>query len=165
MALKNFKPVTPSLRQLVIVDRSGLWKGKPVKQLTEGLHSKGGRNNLGRIITCEFIMKRHQRQVFTVAAGPVDIVVRSEFATDAANQRGGRLLHLCMLVQSSAGGAQNPRHHESATPCLRAWSLLLPLRRAICRSPTPHLLGAAFDTAIVNTLPWVRYLLTSSIDV
>jgi large subunit ribosomal protein L2 len=49
MALKNFKPVTPSTRQLVLVDRSGLWKGKPVKQLTEGLHSSGGRNNMGRI--------------------------------------------------------------------------------------------------------------------
>jgi large subunit ribosomal protein L2 len=49
MALKTFKPVTPSLRQLVQVDRSGLWKGKPVKALTEGLVKTGGRNNLGRI--------------------------------------------------------------------------------------------------------------------
>ena len=49
MALKNFKPTTPSQRQLVIVDRSGLHKGKPVKHLTEGLHSKGGRNNTGRV--------------------------------------------------------------------------------------------------------------------
>jgi len=49
MALKTFNPVTPSLRQLVIVDRSGLHKGKPVKGLTEGLSSKGGRNNQGRI--------------------------------------------------------------------------------------------------------------------
>ncbi|KQT83570.1 50S ribosomal protein L2 [Aurantimonas sp. Leaf443] len=49
MALKNFKPTTPSQRQLVIVDRSGLWKGKPVKQLTEGLSQKGGRNNTGRV--------------------------------------------------------------------------------------------------------------------
>ncbi len=49
MALKNFKPNTPSQRQLVIVDRSGLHKGKPVKHLTEGLTSKGGRNNTGRI--------------------------------------------------------------------------------------------------------------------
>jgi large subunit ribosomal protein L2 len=49
MALKTFKPVTPSLRQLVIVDRSGLYKGKTVKTLTEGKTSKGGRNNLGRI--------------------------------------------------------------------------------------------------------------------
>jgi large subunit ribosomal protein L2 len=49
MALKTFKPVTPSLRQLVQVDRAGLWKGKPVKALTEGLIKTGGRNNLGRI--------------------------------------------------------------------------------------------------------------------
>jgi len=49
MALKTFKPVTPSLRQLVIVDRKDLYKGKPVKALTEGQSSKGGRNNHGRV--------------------------------------------------------------------------------------------------------------------
>lgn len=49
MALKKFNPTTPSQRQLVIVDRSELYKGKPVKKLTEGLSSKGGRNNTGRI--------------------------------------------------------------------------------------------------------------------
>ncbi|HKH82022.1 MAG TPA: 50S ribosomal protein L2 [Methylovirgula sp.] len=49
MALKTFKPVTPGLRQLVIVDRTELYKGKPVKHLTEGKSSSGGRNNLGRI--------------------------------------------------------------------------------------------------------------------
>ncbi len=49
MALKSFKPTTPSQRQLVIVDRSGLYKGKPVKHLTEGLSAKGGRNNTGRM--------------------------------------------------------------------------------------------------------------------
>jgi large subunit ribosomal protein L2 len=49
MALKSFKPITPSLRQLVIVDRSELFKGKPVKLLTEGKSSSGGRNNNGRI--------------------------------------------------------------------------------------------------------------------
>jgi large subunit ribosomal protein L2 len=48
MALKTYKPVTPSQRQLVLVDRSGLYKGKPVKTLTEGKHSSGGRNNNGR---------------------------------------------------------------------------------------------------------------------
>jgi large subunit ribosomal protein L2 len=49
MALKSYKPVTPSLRQLVLVDRSGLHKGKPVKSLTEGKHNTGGRNNHGHI--------------------------------------------------------------------------------------------------------------------
>jgi len=49
MALRKFKPTTPSRRQLVLVDRSELWKGRPEKTLTEGLTSKGGRNNTGRI--------------------------------------------------------------------------------------------------------------------
>ena len=48
MALKKFKPTTPGQRQLVIVDRSALYKGKPVKALTEGLTKAGGRNNAGR---------------------------------------------------------------------------------------------------------------------
>jgi len=49
MALKHFKPTTPSQRALVLVDRSALWKGKPVKTLTEGLSKSGGRNNKGRV--------------------------------------------------------------------------------------------------------------------
>jgi large subunit ribosomal protein L2 len=49
MALKHFRPITPGTRQLVIVDRGELWKGKPVKSLTEGLTKSGGRNNTGRI--------------------------------------------------------------------------------------------------------------------
>ena len=49
MALKSYKPSTPASRGLVLVERSGLWTGKPVKALTEGLNSKGGRNNLGRM--------------------------------------------------------------------------------------------------------------------
>ena len=51
MALRQFNPVTPSLRGTVLIDRSDLWKGKPVKGLTEGQHSHGGRNNHGRITT------------------------------------------------------------------------------------------------------------------
>ncbi len=49
MALKNFKPVTPSLRGTVLIDRRDLYKGKPVKGLTEGKSHSGGRNNHGRI--------------------------------------------------------------------------------------------------------------------
>ncbi|WP_435640411.1 50S ribosomal protein L2 [Micavibrio aeruginosavorus] len=49
MALKKFNPVTPSTRELIITDRSQLWKGKPERSLTEGLHKTGGRNNYGRI--------------------------------------------------------------------------------------------------------------------
>ncbi|WP_174503159.1 50S ribosomal protein L2 [Acidiphilium sp. C61] len=60
MALKHFKPVTASLRGTVLVDRSELWKGKPVKGLTEGLSSSGGRNNHGRT-TVRFRGGGHKR--------------------------------------------------------------------------------------------------------
>ena len=49
MALKTYKPTSPSRRNLVQVDRSELYKGRPEKSLTEGLSKKGGRNNMGRI--------------------------------------------------------------------------------------------------------------------
>lgn len=49
MALKHFKPTTPAQRQLVLIDRSDLYKGKPVKTLVESKSSTGGRNNSGRV--------------------------------------------------------------------------------------------------------------------
>ena len=49
MALKKYKPNTPAMRGLVLVDKSELWKGRPVKTLTEGVTKSGGRNNNGRI--------------------------------------------------------------------------------------------------------------------
>ncbi len=61
MALKSYKPTTPSQRQLVIVDRSDLWKGKPEKSLTEGLRSQGGRNSTGRV-TVRFRGGGHKRR-------------------------------------------------------------------------------------------------------
>lgn len=60
MALKQYKPVTPGQRGLVLVDRDGLHKGKPVKALTEGLTKSGGRNNKGRI-TARRIGGGHKR--------------------------------------------------------------------------------------------------------
>ncbi|MFZ1416428.1 MAG: 50S ribosomal protein L2 [Defluviicoccus sp.] len=49
MGLKQYRPTTPGQRGLVLIDRAGLWKGKPEKSLTEGLNRPGGRNNLGRV--------------------------------------------------------------------------------------------------------------------
>src|SRR5688572_29173078 len=49
MALKTYNPTSPGQRQLVLVDRSELHKGRPEKSLVEGLTSKGGRNNAGRV--------------------------------------------------------------------------------------------------------------------
>ena len=47
MALKQYNPTSPGVRGLVLVDKSSLWKGKPVKSLTQGLNKTGGRNNKG----------------------------------------------------------------------------------------------------------------------
>ena len=49
MSLKTFKPYTKSRRATVLVDKSGLWKGKPFKSLTQKKNSSRGRNNMGRI--------------------------------------------------------------------------------------------------------------------
>lgn len=49
MLLKKYKPITPSLRALIQIDRSDLWKGSPIKNLIKGLSESGGRNNTGRI--------------------------------------------------------------------------------------------------------------------
>src|SRR6186997_3389551 len=49
MALKQYNPTTPSQRGLILVDKSALWKGKPVKALTEGKRKTGGRNNKGHV--------------------------------------------------------------------------------------------------------------------
>src|SRR6201987_1650769 len=60
MALKTYNPTTPGQRQLVMVDRSALYKGKPVKALTEGKQSSGRRNHTGRI-TVRFRGGRHKK--------------------------------------------------------------------------------------------------------
>jgi large subunit ribosomal protein L2 len=49
MGLVTYNPTSPGRRFLITTDRSELWKGKPVKTLTEGLGASGGRNNVGRI--------------------------------------------------------------------------------------------------------------------
>ncbi|MCH8182417.1 MAG: 50S ribosomal protein L2 [Proteobacteria bacterium] len=61
MALRKYKPTSPSRRGLVLIDRSDLWKGGPVKALTKGLTKSGGRNNNGRI-TARHIGGGHKRR-------------------------------------------------------------------------------------------------------
>ena len=65
MALKTYKPTTPGQRQLVLVDRSAVHKGAPVKALTVGKISTGGRNNNGRI-TVRFRGGGHKKALRTV---------------------------------------------------------------------------------------------------
>ena len=62
MALKNYKPTSPGLRQLVIVDRSELYKGAPEKSLPEGLTKSGGRDNFGHV-TSRKIGGGHKRKL------------------------------------------------------------------------------------------------------
>ncbi len=49
MALKQFRPITPGTRGLILIERANLHKGSPEKSLTEGKKKTGGRNNMGRI--------------------------------------------------------------------------------------------------------------------
>ena len=49
MALKSYNPTSPGRRGLILVDRSDLYKGGPVKALTEGKRKTGGRNNKGHV--------------------------------------------------------------------------------------------------------------------
>ncbi len=80
MALKKYKPTTPSQRELVLVDRSALWKGDPVKALTEGKRKNGGRNNTGRITV------RHQGGGHKVRYRMVDFK-RRKFGVTAKVER------------------------------------------------------------------------------
>ncbi len=79
MALKQHKPTTPGRRGLVLVDRSALWKGKPERSLTEGLHGNGGRNNTGRI-TARRRGGRHKRRyrIVDFKRGKFDVAAKVE---------------------------------------------------------------------------------------
>ncbi|MGE0752983.1 MAG: 50S ribosomal protein L2 [Variibacter sp.] len=79
MALRKYKPITPGQRQLVLVDRSALYKGKPVKALTEGKSESGGRNNNGRI-TVRFRGGGHKQSYRKVdfKRGKIDMNARVE---------------------------------------------------------------------------------------
>ncbi|HZF42168.1 MAG TPA: 50S ribosomal protein L2 [Sphingomonadaceae bacterium] len=65
MALKQYNPTSPAQRGLVLVDKSSLWKGKPVKALTEGKHKTGGRNNKGHV-TSRGIAGGHKQSYRTI---------------------------------------------------------------------------------------------------
>lgn len=60
MALKQYNPTTSSQRQLVNIDRTELWKGRPFRGLVKGLVKTSGRNNHGRI-TSRHRGGRHKR--------------------------------------------------------------------------------------------------------
>jgi len=95
MALKSYKPTTPSQRNLVIVDRTGLYRGKPVKSLVEGQNSTGGRNNHGRI-TSRFRGGGHKQAYRTI---DFKRVRREESATvERIEYDPNRTAHLALVL-------------------------------------------------------------------
>src|SRR3954466_7499166 len=61
MAIKTFKPYTPSRRSITVEDFSWLTKKAPEKSLLRALPKTGGRNNTGQIMV-RHIGGRHQRR-------------------------------------------------------------------------------------------------------
>src|SRR3546814_9508212 len=49
MALKHYNPTSPSRRGLILIDRTGLHKGGPVKAINEGKSKTGGRKKKGQV--------------------------------------------------------------------------------------------------------------------
>jgi large subunit ribosomal protein L2 len=60
MAIKKFRPTTPSRRYMTVVSREDITKQTPEKSLVEHSHKSGGRNNTGRV-TSRFISGGHKQ--------------------------------------------------------------------------------------------------------
>ena len=126
MALKKFNPVTPSLRGTVLIDRSDLWKGKPVKGLTEGKTHSGGRNNHGRI-TSRFRGGGHKQtlprgrfqapQVRRAGEGRAAGIRSEPHGVHRPDQIPGRRTRLHSGAATAArgrhGGCRRPRRHQA----------------------------------------------------
>lgn len=66
MALKSYKPTTKSQRQLVLIDRSELWKGRPERSLVKGFAKTGGRGGSDGHITTRHIGGGHKKLYRTI---------------------------------------------------------------------------------------------------
>jgi hypothetical protein len=126
MALRTFRPTSPGLRHLVLVDRGSLWKGGPVKMLTEGKTKTGGRNNDGRITTrhiggghkqsyrlVDFRRRKHDVPAWWSGR------VRPEPPPSSPSSSTGRRAQYILAPQRSppATGGGGRRSTKPATPC------------------------------------------------
>ena len=124
MALRTYNPKTPGTRQLVLVDRSTLYKGKPVKALTEGKNQTGGRNGNGRI-TVRFRGGGHKQayridrlqahQARHAGDGRADRIRSEPHGVHCADQVQGRRAGL----HPRAAAARRRRHRDRRRPCRR----------------------------------------------
>src|SRR5207245_552348 len=127
MALKSYNPTTPSQRQLVIVDRSSLHRGAPLKTLTEGKSASGGRNNNGRT-TVRFRGGGHKktyrkvdfkRRKFDVPA----TIERLEYDPNRTafialvKYKDGELAYILAPQRSAAGDTVVSGEHVDVKPC------------------------------------------------
>ena len=112
MALKTYNPTTPSQRHLVIVDRSSLYKGAPVKALTEGQSSTGGRNNNGRI-TSRFRGGGHKQAYRKIDFRRTKLDVRGDRRADRIRSQPHRL-HRADQVRRTASSPTFWRRSASA---------------------------------------------------
>jgi large subunit ribosomal protein L2 len=117
MALKSYNPVTPGQRQLVLVDRAGLHAGKPVKALTEGKNSSGGRNN-GGSITIRYRGGGHKQAYRKIdfKRRKFDAPAKVERLEYDPNRTGFIAL---VKLHSRAAAACRRRHHRRRRTCRR----------------------------------------------
>src|SRR5512133_842014 len=115
MALKTYTPTTPGQRQLVMVDRSALYKGKPVKRLTEGKQSSGGRNNTGRMVV-RFRGGGHKKAYRIVDFKRTKVDMRSE---PPRLYRAGEIHRRQRGLYPGAAASGGRRHRDRRQACRR----------------------------------------------
>src|SRR5205807_831840 len=146
MALRTYNPKTPGTRQLVLVDRSTLYKGKPVKALTEGKNQSGGRNAMplsnmpvGSIIHNIELKIGKGGQLARSAGTYAQLVGRDgEYVIVRLNSGEQRLVHgRCM---ATVGAVSNPDHMNiSIGKAGRIrWMGRRPHNRGVSMNPIDH---------------------------
>src|SRR5437764_545016 len=113
MALKTYNPVTSSQRGLILVDKSALWKGKPLKALTEGKRKSGGRNNNGHVTSRGIVIVR----------------------LNSGEQR-----YIRSDCMATVGAVSNPdnQNQNFAKAGRSRWKGRRPLTRGVAKNPVDH---------------------------
>ena len=144
---KTYKPITPGIRHLRRPRNDHLWKGKPIKLLTEPLRKKGGRNNTGRI-TVRFRGGGHKQRIRLVdfmrhSPGPQD-VIRIEYDP-------GRSAHIALVRARDAFANDGKRFAYILAPeGLRAGDVVESFRSGIPDGLVPGYVDTKNDAAAAS---------------
>src|SRR6266446_3284834 len=164
MALKSYKPTTPSQRNLVIVDRTGLYRGKPVKSLVEGQNSTGGRNNHGRI-TSRFRGGGHKQAYRTIDFKRVRreeaaTVERIEYDPNRTafialvKYKDGELTYILAPQRLAAGDSIVAGEQVDSKAGRQRWKGRMPHNRGITMNPVDHPHGGRTKGGGHPVTPW-----------